>query len=752
LFARFLAENHLLLHPTYRAPVTVAECEDLAADLGEPDGWSVAARFAAEILPGIFRLDDPCVRLRLAPEGRDALERIIAGLPSEVFAADDALGWVYQFWQKDTKHAINASERKIGGADLGPVTQLFTDNYMVRFLLENSLGAWWATRHPGSALVQGFEYLRCNEEGRPSSDAFEEWPDHVADVTVMDPCCGSGHFLVEAFSMLWQMRAEEEGLRPVEAQDAVLRDNLFGLELDQRCVQIAMFVVALHAWKVGGGWRQLPVPNVACSGIPVKASVDEWAKLAQVDVPLEKALVRLHDLFRDADTLGSLINPRAAAESTDSAGHQRSFEDVDWRQVVPLLEKAAERESSDPATAVVGAHAAGIARAAELLSGTYVLVATNVPYLSSVNQNPTLKSHLSKHFSDGRADLATAFILRSMSLGRSSAFVSPQNWLYLQAYRSFRKHLLTTVTLSAIARLGSGAFEGVTGEVVKPCLAVVSHSPPSAVTNFLALDAGDRSSAHEKAALLATGPAQSLPQKAQQRNPDFRIVLSTVERGTLLEEFASAYWGLGTGDDVRFVRRFWELPRIGDGWIRHQGTVARTTLYGGREHILLWEDGHGALVEEPGAFIRGVDIWGFTGVAVSQTGDLPATLYTGEAWNQNCAPIIPRNPEHLAAIWAYCASPEFQGEVRKIDQSLKVTNATLVKVPFDLERWQRVAEETGPLPEPSSDDPTQWLFEGRPDQSTASLHVAVGRLLGYRWPGVTTRAAHECAGTRGLAK
>ena len=80
LFARFLAENNLLLHPKFRAPVTLAECEDYAADLGEPDGWSVAARFAAEILPGIFRLDDPCVRLRLAPEGRHALERLLAGL------------------------------------------------------------------------------------------------------------------------------------------------------------------------------------------------------------------------------------------------------------------------------------------------------------------------------------------------------------------------------------------------------------------------------------------------------------------------------------------------------------------------------------------------------------------------------------------------------------------------------------------------------------------------------------------------
>ena len=134
-----------MLHPQHKAAVTLADCDDLAAELGEPDGWSVAARFAAEILPGIFRLDDPCVLLRLAPEGRYELEQILADLPGEVFAADDALGWVYQFWQKDKKDEVNDSERKIGGADLWPVTQLFTENYMVRFLLENSLGAWWAS-------------------------------------------------------------------------------------------------------------------------------------------------------------------------------------------------------------------------------------------------------------------------------------------------------------------------------------------------------------------------------------------------------------------------------------------------------------------------------------------------------------------------------------------------------------------------------------------------------------------------------
>jgi hypothetical protein len=445
LFARFLAENQLLLHPEYRVAVTLADCEELAAELGEPDGWSVAARFASEILPGIFRLDDPCVRLRLAPEGRHALEQILDGLPAEVFVTDDALGWVYQFWQKDKKDEINTSERKIGGADLGPVTQLFTENYMVRFLLENSLGAWWAARHPDSPLVRGFQYLRYGGDGKPAAGSFAAWPNRVAEVSVMDPCCGSGHFLVEAFSMLWHMRAEEEGLDPVEAQDAVLRDNLFGLELDPRCVQIAMFAVALQAWKAGKSWRQLPVPHIACSGIAVNAPVEEWKSLANGDERLESALLRLHRLFRDADTIGSLIDPRRATNPTAETGLQRSLDDADWNEVAPLMAMATIEEGADPAMAVLGAGAAGIALAADLLSKRYTLVATNVPYLSRTKQDSALAQYCSQAFPIGTADLAVAFALRLSTLVRphgTYAVMFPEKILTLNSYRKYREWTL----------------------------------------------------------------------------------------------------------------------------------------------------------------------------------------------------------------------------------------------------------------------------------------------------------------------
>jgi hypothetical protein len=124
------------------------------------------------------------------------------------------------------------------------------------------------------------------------------------------------------------------------------------------------------------------------------------------------------------------------------------------------------------------------------------------------------------------------------------------------------------------------------------------------------------------------------------------------------------------------------------------------------------------------------------GVVVRQMRHLPVCIYTGEPFDTNVAVVLPRRAEHLSAIWAFCSSEEYGAIVRKIDQKTNVTNATLVKVPFDLAHWQKIAAEKYPtgLPEPESNDPTQWLFHGRPDESAVPLQVAVARLLGYRWP------------------
>ena len=145
LFARFLAENDLLIEPESGVAVSLDDCEELAREQGQ-DCWTLAGGFAERMLPRIFRSDDPALEVRLAPETRQELERLIESLPADVFTARDSLGWTYQFWQSERKDAVNKSGVKIGADELPAVTQLFTERYMVLFLLHNTIGAWRAGR------------------------------------------------------------------------------------------------------------------------------------------------------------------------------------------------------------------------------------------------------------------------------------------------------------------------------------------------------------------------------------------------------------------------------------------------------------------------------------------------------------------------------------------------------------------------------------------------------------------------------
>ena len=742
LFARFLAENGLLIHPRHGVAVSLAECAELAATEGEPDEWMLAARFASDMLPGIFRSDDPAAHVRFAANDRAALEAILKELPAELFRADDALGWVYQFWQTKAKDEVNKSERKVGGKDLAPVTQLFTEHYMVRFLLENSLGAWWAVRHPDSPLTRGWDYLRwrepvAGEERVPAAGPFDEWPATAREITVMDPCCGSGHFLVAAGEMLRTMRIEEEGLTPAQAAEAVLHDNLFGLELDARCTQLAAFSLVFDAWKAGLEPKTVVIPNVACSGIPVSGQLNDWIVLAGEDSNLADTLRRLYDLFKNAEDLGSLINPQALSPR-DQLFTSR-YEDV-----APLLEEALSRSGDDPAAAVFGATAQGVERAGRLLSRTYTLVATNPPYLSRGKQADTLKEFADIYHKEAKADLATIFIERCRAFAEEAgayAMVTPQNWLLLGSYADLRKRILQEQCIGLVALLGEEGFESFGVRGPRAVLALVRNSKRPRDWQFAAIDASTppgRSQVliPEKLTLLRTGAVLFVAQDGQIQNPDGRITFENLGDRSLLARYARGVHGLTTGDGPRLRRGFWELREVRSPWATLRGTVTDTKSWDGCEDVLMWNGGGPPIATIPGARKDGQEAWGRAGVLVTQVRILPASLYSGELFDNNTAAIVPHVPADLPAIWAFCSSPEFNAEVRRIDQKLGVTSATLVKVPFDLAHWQDVATELYPtgLPEPHSDDPTQWLFQGCVCDSTEPLQVAVARLLGYRWP------------------
>jgi hypothetical protein len=406
LFARFLAENQLLIEPTSGVAISLDECEELAAEEGT-DLWGLAAQFAQEMLPQIFRVDDPGLAAKLPLETRQQLQGLVAGLEVEVFTASDSLGWTYQFWQTKRKKEVNDSGVKIGADELSPVTQLFTEDYMVDFLLDNTLGAW----HAGKVLAENpklaasaqseeelrqavslpgcpWGYLRFiqTEDGAwtPAAGTFEGWPKTAAELKCLDPCMGSGHFVVAIFERLVALRMEEEGLTKKAAVAAVIKDNLFGLEIDPRCTQIAAFNLALAAWR-RVGYCKLPMMNLACSGLTPNAREADWLAIAGDNERFRNGMERLYRLFEKASELGSLINPRASEADLLVAGFQ---------ELQPLAQKLLGQESKDDNAHEIAITASGLTKAAEILACQFTLVATNVPYLGRGKQDHVLKEYL----------------------------------------------------------------------------------------------------------------------------------------------------------------------------------------------------------------------------------------------------------------------------------------------------------------------------------------------------------------------
>lgn len=787
LFAMFLAENDLLMYPDPAGPVaiTLEECEDLATEEGARNGWELASRYAARMLPQIFRVNSPVLQLALPLEYQQQLEKLLASLDQEVFLASDSLGWVYQFWQSKMKDAINDSEVKIGAKELPAVTQLFTEPYMVHFLLDNSLGSWWAARQLTETDYQNAEdeielrqkasitgvpltYLRFaqseDDNWTLAAGKFEQWPDSLKDFKLMDPCCGSGHFLVAAFHMLVPMRMELEGLTAQESVDVVLRENIHGLELDLRCVELAAFALALNAWCYpnAGGYRVLPSLNVACSGLSVSVAKEEWKQLAKGKQNLRIAMDWIYEIFKDSPVLGSLINP-ANSEASKL---------VPWNELSTTLEQALDQEQSDEQEEVAVV-AQGLSQAAILLSEKYQLVITNVPYLSRGKQDDILCNYCQSEYPESKNDLATVFLERCLEFCKengTSSIVLPQNWLFLSSYKKLRDKLLASNKWHFISLLGPQAFQTPMWDFNIQLLII---SKKYTLYNQLegiftqdnqirGLDVSSFRNAAEKDLGTLSARILSVNQQKQQENPDFIVTFDNILCDEILGDYVVYSNGIQSGDSNRFCFQFWEVNLDLNKWKYFQTTVSINTHFGGLDCLFRWECGTGDywkyVTNKLGnggqaAWVRGTGFWGKEGIAISSTGRITISRYIGEMWNDSTIVIVPNSQNILPAVLAYTESNEFEINARKLDKKLNVRSA-LIKVPFNLEHWQKAANFNYPngLPKPYSNDPTQWIFHGYPfgsviwsDEQRWTVHgslrmdqtilqVAVSRLLGYRWP------------------
>ena len=588
LFGRLLMERNLLLHPEYGVPLSMTDVQEIAAEDKDrfPDEWAVAEHFAAPTLPMIFKPDDPVLALQFDPHFHARLRALLTDLPTEVFAANDSLGWTYRE--------------------------------------DEGKGPW-----------------------RPAAGSFPEWPQRASEITFCDPCCGSGHFMVEAFAILAALRQAEERLSPEEVVRAVLRDNLHGLEIDGRCVQIAAFNVALAAWKLAGSPISLPAPRIAWVGAPPPMSRSEIVALAGGDVTLGRTMEALYDEFAQAPLLGTLLEIGA-----------KDLLDTDIRDRGKQVLAQVSGGEPEPAEGAVAAR--GLLDAVALLSRHYVLQATNVPFLGRGRQSEGLAIYVARRMPQAKADLATALLQRMQgmsSAGGTIASVTPQNWLFLGTYKKFRSEVLNRNSLSTVAILGEHGFDTPAAAGAFTALVILTATRPEAATVFAGFDANTAADALAKAAMLSAGQVRVTHQAAQQANPDGRIALGAGTSAKLLSDYANSYKGIATGDLPQFIRRFWEILDRDDRWefLQEPPTSAdRCAPFTSRCGLLLWENGSGrlrAFVAERlgelgiGAWLRGEPAWGRSGIAVAQMRSLPVSLYSGNFFDESTGVIMRWTPK-----------------------------------------------------------------------------------------------------------
>ncbi len=410
---------------------------------------------------------------------------------------------------------------------------------------------------------------------------------------------GSGHFIVAMFERMVALRIAEEALSESEAVASVIRDNVFGLEIDPRCTQIAAFNLALSAWRRVGHCT-LPPMNLACCGLAPNTKKGEWLKLAGSNDRVRNGMARVYDLFEEAPLLGSLINPLSAGGDLMTAS---------FHELQPLLERALDYETSDEATHEIAVTARGLAKAAEILGLKFALVATNVPYLGRGKQNAVLQDYCAEAHREAKAELATCFVERSLELGGQSsaiALVTSQNWWFSTGYAGFRKKFLRICGIQLAASLGEEAWQefGERGPIA--VLMVLKNAAPAAEHHTQGIDVRSSRTIDLKISALLHSPLSEVLQSDQLKNPDSRILLDSQGSLPRLSAHAFSVEGMSTGDSDRYLLHPWEVETLTDIWEPFQRSPDDSADYSGARAIVRWESGRGTLSTSDEARVQGI--------------------------------------------------------------------------------------------------------------------------------------------------
>ena len=373
----------------------------------------------------------------------------------------EVIGWLYQFYISEKKDRVFddlKKNKKITPENIPAATQLFTPHWIVRYLVENSLGRLWMLNRPNSRLYEKMEYYIHPEH--PETDFLRI--SQAEDLKISDPACGSGHMLVYAFDLLYAIY-EEEGVDPSEIPAKILTHNLFGIEIDERAGELAAFALTMKARAKHRRFFKNPVQPNICVLQNIHFDERELAEYqafigADIFTPSLKATL---SQFEEADNFGSLIRPvltnvqglLAVLAAKDVTSH--FFYQLTHQKVLQVLKQA------------------------DYLSPKYQVVIANPPYMGGKGMNGRMGAWVKDNYPDSKSDLFAMFIERNLELAVKQgavAMITMQSWMFLSSYEKLRNHILDKHTIISMAHLGARAFDSIGGEVVSTTAFVLENA------------------------------------------------------------------------------------------------------------------------------------------------------------------------------------------------------------------------------------------------------------------------------------
>lgn len=598
-----------------------ARVSDLLFDNRDLEAYVLLLReyFAAWhlVMPGVFPEADNWTNLvppaDLLSAGESVRADIVAAIgPDESGRMDvEVIGWLYQFYIAARKQEINESKAKIDKDTLAPVTQLFTPHWVVRYLVENTLGMQWLRAHPDSALWECFEYLVAPSEGQEGQGLAIADPE---DFRVIDPACGSGHMLTYAFDVLWDMYVEA-GYPTRRIARLILEKNLHGADVDGRAAQLASFALTMKAVEhdarfleriererqrgVETSWRGPRIVHVQ------SVKLDELSPAEIADASgdgVSLGVSQLIEQLHHADTYGSLIRVPAGASAL-------------FREIARRIEAGERQQVLGGADSEEWLHAADMCEILE--DGHYTTLIANPPYLGSRHYGDILKRFMSESYSVAKDDLLAGFMLRARYLtaqqGAWGMIVLP-GWMSLSSFEIFRVDLLDHQCLETMAHFGRGLFGSDFGSV--GCTFCNRAAPDNHVAVFrrlfdrhvevrsiegirqLFLNA-DYGRYETKQSVFNLIPGRPIVYWASYQ------MLNAFEVGVPLGDAAPAKQGLATADNERFLRQWFEVSAdrsymcardredakaSGARWFPHNKGGEFRKWWGNQDYVINWED------------------------------------------------------------------------------------------------------------------------------------------------------------------